>query len=113
MGPVRLSFDRDRARVSAPTIEDTPGYVAGLDQDDEIVSFDGEAVGSGARLDEILQRHKPGDALKMRIQRRGTPLDLTITTREDPRLELVPTETNRPLTPSERQTREAWLKSRQ
>jgi predicted metalloprotease with PDZ domain len=113
IGPLRLNFDRDGARVSLPTIEETPAYLAGVDQDDEIVLFDGEAVGSSARMDEILQRHKPGDVLKVRIRRRGAPLDLTIATQEDPRLELIPTENNRPLTPSERSLRDAWLKSKQ
>ena len=104
---------RRRPRVSSPTIEGTPAYAAGLDQDDEVVMLDGEALTSAARVDEILQRHKPGDALRARIRRNGAPLDLVITTQEDPRLELVPTEVNRPLTPSERALRDAWLRSKQ
>jgi predicted metalloprotease with PDZ domain len=113
IGPLPLSFDQGRAQVSSPTIEGTPAYVAGLDQDDEIVLFDGEAIATSTRVDEILERHKPGDELKVRIQRRGASMDLTVTMVEDQRLELVPIETNRPLTPSERALRDAWLKSRQ
>jgi predicted metalloprotease with PDZ domain len=110
---VRLSFDRGKARVSSPTIEDTPAHVAGLDEDDELVLFDGEAIATATRIDDILQRHKPGDEVPVRIRRRGVLLDLKVTTQEDPRLELVPTETNRPLTASERGLRDNWLKSRQ
>jgi predicted metalloprotease with PDZ domain len=112
IGPVRLSFTRGAARISAPTTEDTPAYIAGLDQADELVSFDGEVIGTQARLDEVLQRHRPGDELRVRIRRRGVMQDVTVTVQEDPRLELVPTETNRPLTPSEKNLRDAWLSSR-
>ncbi|MSO56534.1 MAG: M61 family peptidase [Acidobacteria bacterium] len=63
IGPVRLSVDRGRARIAFPTIEDTPAHAAGLDQDDEIVSFDGESIGTPAGLDDILRRHAPGDEL--------------------------------------------------
>jgi predicted metalloprotease with PDZ domain len=113
IGPLRLSFDGGRARVSSPTIEDTPAYLAGLDEDDEIVAFDGEAVGTEARLDEILRRHAPGDKLQVSIRRRGVGQTMTVTVTEDPSLELVPMEANRPLAPSERATRDAWLKSKQ
>jgi predicted metalloprotease with PDZ domain len=113
VGPLPLTFSRRTARVSAPTMEDTPAYAAGLDQDDEILFFDGEAIASATRMDEILQRHRPGDRVKVQIRRRGVLIDLVVTTQEDPRLELVPAEVNRPLTTSERTLRDAWLRSRQ
>ena len=40
-------------------------------------------------------------------------MDLTVTLQEDARLELVPMEALRPLTPSERSLRDAWLASKQ
>ena len=113
IGPLRLAFDSSAARVSSPTLEDTPAYAAGLDQDDELVMLDGESIPSAARVEEIVQRHKPGDALRLRIRRKGALLDQVMTVREDPHLELVPAERNRPLTPSERAVRDAWLKSKQ
>jgi predicted metalloprotease with PDZ domain len=113
IGPLRVTVDRGSARVSAPTIEDTPVYAAGLDQGDEIVLFDGEPFGPGARVEEILERHKPGDVLTVSVQRPGGRRDLIVTTEEDPRLHLVPAESNGTLTPSARALREAWLKSQQ
>jgi hypothetical protein len=38
--------------------------------------------------------------------------DLIVTPMEDPTLELVPTEINRPLTQSERLLRDAWLNAK-
>ena len=113
IGPLRVSVDSGHASVSAPTIEETPAYAAGLDEDDEILTLDGVAIASMTQVDELVQRHKPGDVLHLRIRRRGTPLDLNVTAQEDPRLELVPAEMNRPLTQSERSLRDAWLRSRQ
>ena len=113
LGPLRLTFESGAALVSSPTIEDTPVYAAGLDEGDELVMLDGESIPSAARVEEIVQRHKPGDTVRLRIRRKGALLDLPLTTREDPHLELVPAETNRPLTASERSLRDAWLRSRQ
>jgi predicted metalloprotease with PDZ domain len=113
IGPLPLKAGTGSVRVASPTIEGTPVYAAGLDEDDEVVTLDGQAPGSAARLDEILQRHKPGDPLRARIRRAGLTMDLVITVQEDPGLELVPAERNRPLTPSERALRDAWLGSKQ
>lgn len=111
IGPLNLNFDRGTARISSPLIEDTPGYAAGLDQDDEVVSLDGEAISASTRVEELLQRHVPGDTLRLTIRRRGVSEELIVTAKEDPTLELVPTETDRPLTQAERTLRDAWLRS--
>ena len=112
IGSLRLTTDRGRVRISTATIEDTPAYAAGLDRGDEIVVFDGEPVAEASRVDAILERHKPGDRIQAKIRVDGTMMDMTIVTQEDPRLEVVPMEVNRPLTQSERALREAWLGSR-
>jgi predicted metalloprotease with PDZ domain len=112
IGLLNLNFDRGNARISSPTIEDTPAYVAGLDEDDELLSVDGEAIGTPDRVDEILRRHAPGDQLRVAVRRTGVTQDLIVTTEGDPTLELVPAEGNRPVTPSERRLRDQWLSSK-
>ena len=42
-------------------IEDTPAYAAGLDRGDELLSFDGVAMTGRSRLDEAVERRRPGD----------------------------------------------------
>ena len=114
IGPVALEFNEGVARISAPTIEDTPAYAAGLDRGDELLSFDGAAVSTPGRLEEGVQRRRPGDKVRMAIRRRGVVQDLTIAIGEDPRLHVVPAEqTGRQLTVPERTFREAWLGSQQ
>jgi predicted metalloprotease with PDZ domain len=112
IGLLNLNFDQGTARISSPVMEGTPAYAAGLDQDDELVSFEGETIGAPTRLEEILRRHAPGDRLRVTIRRRRLTEELIVVAEEDPTVQLVPTETNRPLTQSERTLRDAWLGSK-
>jgi predicted metalloprotease with PDZ domain len=114
IGPVSLEYTGRGARVTEPTLEDTPLYAAGLDRDDEIVTVEGVAIGGSARLEEVVQRRRPGETARMSIRRRGVARELTVTIAEDPTLQLVPAErTGRSLTASERAFRDAWLSSKQ
>ena len=88
--------------------------MAGLDRDDELLSFDGVAVAGPSRLEEAVQRRRPGDKVRLSIRRRGVAQELTLTVGEDPRLQLVPVErTGRQPTAAERAFRNAWLASKQ
>lgn len=114
IGPVSFDFSSGAPRIAIPTVEDTPVYAAGLDLGDELLSFAGIAITGPSRLDEAVQRRRPGDKVRMSIRRRGIAQDLTLTVGEDPRLQLLPVErTGRQPTASERAFREAWLSSRQ
>jgi len=113
IGPLGLDFGNGTARVVAPTLEDTPVYIAGLDRDDELVSFDGVAVSSRSRLDEAVERRRPGEAIRLSVRRRGVIQELAITVGEDPRLQLVPVErVGRALSPAESEFRRRWLGSK-
>jgi predicted metalloprotease with PDZ domain len=114
IGPVTLDFTGDAARVDAPTIEGTPAFAAGLDRGDEIMSLDGSPIASPGRLEELVQRRKPGDRLRLSIRRRGAVEDRVLVLEEDPRLHVIPVEnTGRRLTAAERAFRDAWLGSKQ
>ena len=114
IGDVAFDFSNGTPRIAMPTVEHTPLYVAGLDRDDELLSFDGIAVTGPGRLEEAVQRRRPGDKVRLSIRRRGMAQELTLTVDEDPRLQLVPVErTGRQLTAAERAFRSAWLGSRQ
>jgi predicted metalloprotease with PDZ domain len=111
IGPLPLRTDQGAAIVTEATLEGTPVYIAGLDRDDEILSLDGESIGSPERLDAIVRRHKPGDRIRAVVRRSGTSEPLSIAVDEDPSLELVPAETSG-LSSAERAFRNAWLASR-
>jgi predicted metalloprotease with PDZ domain len=114
IGDVSLDFSDGTPRIAAPTDEDTPLYTAGLDRDDELLAFDGIAVTGASRMEEAVERRRPGDNVRISIRRRGVAQELTLTIAEDPRLQLVPVErTGRQLTAAERAFRNAWLASKQ
>ena len=114
IGDLSLDFSGGTPRIGAATIEDTPAYAAGLDRGDELLSLDGVAVTGRNRLEEAVQRRRPGDMVRLSIRRRGVAQELTLTIGEDPRLQLVPVErTGRQLSPAEREFRQRWLGSKQ
>jgi predicted metalloprotease with PDZ domain len=114
IGPVTLEFNDGAGRISSPTVEGTPAYAAGLDRGDELLTLDGVAVSAPGRLEEAVQRRKPGDRVRAAVRRRGVVSEATIAIEEDPRLHVVPTEqAGRQLTAAERSFRDAWLGSKQ
>ena len=114
IGDLSFDFSNGTPRIATPTVEDTPVYVAGLDREDELLSFDGIAVTAPSRLAEAVQRRRPGDSVRVSIRRRGVAQELTLTVGDDPHLQLVPVEiTGRQLTAAERAFRNAWLASKQ
>lgn len=114
IGPVSFDFSGGAPRIAMPTTEDTPAYAAGLDRDDELLSFEGAAITGPSRLEELVQRRRPGDRVRMSIRRRGVTQDFTLTVGDDPRLQLVPVErTGRQPSPAEREFRQRWLGSKQ
>jgi predicted metalloprotease with PDZ domain len=114
IGDVSFDFTSGTARVDMPTVEDTPLYIAGVDRDDQLISLDGVIITGVSRLEEVVQRHRPGDRVRLSIRRRGVLQDLTLTIGEDPTLQLLPVErTGRALTAAERAFRNAWLGSKQ
>jgi predicted metalloprotease with PDZ domain len=114
IGDMSLDFGDGTPRVGAPTMEDSPLYAAGLDRGDELLTFDGVTITGPSRLEEAVQRRRPGETVRVSIRRRGVAQELTLIVAEDPRLQLVPVErTGRQPTAAERAFRNAWLASKQ
>jgi predicted metalloprotease with PDZ domain len=91
----------------------SPLFNAGVEQDDRIVSLDGSDLRSPAAIEQVLAKHKPGEAIPIRFVRRsGETVDTTITLEEDPRIEIVPIEgTGGTLTAEQKTFRDSWLGS--
>ncbi len=58
---------------------DSPAAAAGLTRGDIIVAFNGETLGPGRPLDSFLAPRRDGDAVSLRVRRRGQDMDLTVT----------------------------------
>jgi predicted metalloprotease with PDZ domain len=114
VGELSLDFGSEAARVSEPVPVGCPARLAGLAQDDSVVTLAGRAIRSAAELERLLRRHAPGDVLPLRFLRRGRLIETELTLGADPELELVAVEgvEGGALAAETRAFREAWLGSR-
>jgi serine protease Do len=60
-------------------VEDTPAAKAGLEEGDVILKFNGEQVHTSDDVDNLVQAAKPGDKVKLEIQRGEEIKELTVT----------------------------------
>jgi predicted metalloprotease with PDZ domain len=102
------------ALITAPAPLDSALYKAGVDQDDRIVSIDGTPLSSPQALEQVLNRHKPGDAVAIKFVRRdGETVSATLVLEADPRIVIVPIEQGGgTLSPDQKTFRAGWLGSR-
>jgi Lon-like protease len=63
-----------------------PGSAAGgrLRKGDVLVAVDGKTVDGGASLREVITKHKPGERVRLDIERAGERRDVTLTTKKAP-----------------------------
>lgn len=77
-------FAPDGAHV-AEVISGSPAEAAGLQEGDLIIAVDGEEVGPGNSLAEILDDYQPGDEVTLSVEREGEEgLEVQVTLGEDP-----------------------------
>jgi predicted metalloprotease with PDZ domain len=113
-GDVAVDSRSGRLLISGVVPVDSPAYRAGLEEDHEIRAVDGKAVTYPENLMMALERHKPGDRVRITYLDRGdVERAATVELSEDPHLTLVPLESSGgTLTPAQRTFRERWLGAR-
>lgn len=72
----------DRAKKEFGVIEGSPADKAGIKLDDVILEVDGEKVTEENTLQSMVQKHAPGDKLKLKIWRAGATFEVTVTLEE-------------------------------
>ena len=113
LGPLRMVKGDKGLRVVSPTSIGSPAYNAGIDLDDEVLSVAGVPMAEPADLGKALSSHKAGDGVEVVFLRRGEQTKAAVTLVEPSTLEAVTAEsTGTPLTPEQKQFREAWLGSK-
>ena len=115
VGQLRLQDAPMGVRIAGPVPTGSPAYQAGLDRDDVITSIGGAAANAAEQVESVVRAARPGTALNVTYLHRGigSPRNTAIRTTADPRLEVVPVEmAGQTLTASQRQFRDAWLRSK-
>ncbi len=69
----------DRAKKEFGVVPGSPAEKAGLKLDDVILEVDGEKVTEENTLQSMVQKHAPGDKLKLKIWRAGSSFEVTVT----------------------------------
>jgi predicted metalloprotease with PDZ domain len=111
--PNALSFTDRGAEITASTLRDSPLYNAGLDRGDRIMQWDGKSPKTQQELTALLEPHKPGDKIHVRVETRGGRKEAEVVLGEAPQLELKQYElAGKELTPQMAAFREAWLSNK-
>ncbi|MBI2638055.1 trypsin-like peptidase domain-containing protein [Candidatus Peregrinibacteria bacterium] len=69
----------DRAKKEFGVIPGSPAEKAGLKLDDVILEVDGEKVTEANTLQSMVQKHAPGDKLKLKVWRAGSTFEVIVT----------------------------------
>lgn len=112
LGVTTLQPNANRLHLASQPPMNSPLYLAGLGEDDEIVAINGRGITGLDSIDRALQRLAPGATVPLTFMRRGEQREQStmVTLVEDPALELLPLE-KIGRAPDERQkrVRESWL----
>ena len=75
---VKLDMNAGSATISEVT-SGGPGATAGLQAGDVVVGINGKKVGSSTDLIVAVRSNQPGDQVKLRVERSGSPVEVTLT----------------------------------
>ncbi|OGX81390.1 hypothetical protein BEN47_05380 [Hymenobacter lapidarius] len=111
----QLEFDGEgHCLVAANTQTGSGLYKAGIDRGDQLVMLDGKELKSAADLEGVLRKHKPSDAVFVKVKTRSGEERITqLILDEDPNGQVKPVEEagKTASTPAQKALREAWLAS--
>ncbi|GAB2761160.1 M61 family metallopeptidase [Salinimicrobium soli] len=79
-----VKTDSNGAVIYGNIQRNTPAYEAGLDKGDRIIEVNGEDVWEQNSFDTVLEKYKPGEKLRLLIERHGQTFRKVVTLTEDP-----------------------------
>jgi predicted metalloprotease with PDZ domain len=113
LGAQGVTWSDRGMEITGSTLSGSPLYEAGIDRGDVITDWDRATPRTQRDLDAILEKHKPGDKVHLKVDSRTGKKEADLTLAESPALQLVPYElADRQLTPEMSAFRNAWLSSK-
>lgn len=80
-------ISRGNARTDIAVIPSSPADKAGIKENDIILEIDKQKITEAASLSSMVQRHKPGDKITLRVLSQGKEKLLTVTLEELPKVQ--------------------------
>ncbi len=113
LGTNKLNFAGEALELSGNTLRGSPLYEAGLDLGDRILRWNGKTINNFAELNSWLAKRKPGERVRLQVEKRSGEETAHMVLTEDPKLELVTFEqVGMPVTSQITEFRRAWLSSK-
>jgi predicted metalloprotease with PDZ domain len=113
VGRERLSSGDGAVEIAGNTLVGSPLYNAGLERGDQIMACSGQTIANATDLRACVEKHSPGEVVKLNVKTRTGSKIVKVTLAEDPSLEIVMNEhAGLPLTSEQKAFRELWLKSK-
>lgn len=107
----KLNFENNQGIIGQTSVG-SPAYLAGLDLGATLIAIDGVKVSNQDEINDITEKHKPGDRVRISYTYFGEEKTTMLTFSENPMLEIVPIEKiGGKLTTAMAEFREKWLAS--
>lgn len=90
LGNNRFSTESGNLVVSSNTVRNTPLYAAGIDAGDVLLQLAGKEIRSEDDMEAVLDKHKPGDVVKIVYVHRRQKQEKEMTLGENPSFVVVP-----------------------
>jgi len=111
IGNVRYANDTSRLIVANGTARNTPLYKAGVDADDVLIQLDDKKLKRSRDVEEVLQKHKPGETIKLVYQHRGQQVETELTLEQSSSVTIADAGAEN-LTEANKAFRKAWMEAK-
>jgi predicted metalloprotease with PDZ domain len=100
--------DENGRTVVRSVLSDSPGYLAGVNPGDQIVTLNGEDFGATELIPHVERNLKPGDVVRLEVMRRNREraIEFPLGTKPSPRWRFVKVPAP---TPEQEATYRSWL----
>lgn len=113
LGVSALPDGQGRLVITRNTTKGTAAYEAGLDINDELLSFDGTTVKTVTDMNDFLQHKKPDDVITVRYKHREQEKSVSVTLKEQVLPTLIPIEEKgQTVTENMQKIRDSWFKTK-
>ncbi|RYZ30551.1 MAG: PDZ domain-containing protein, partial [Chitinophagaceae bacterium] len=111
IGNIRYANDTTKLIVANGTIKNSPLYKAGVDADDVLIQLDDKKLKRSRDVEEVLQKHKPGETIKLVYLHRGQQVEKELMLEQTSSVTVVDAAAGN-LTEANKTFRKSWMEAK-